>query len=74
MGPASSSAAPLDRNRLIRADTDHPPAKALTRMLEVTFGPRAVNRRGVRHPGREAGGHFRRVGRPVRGRIRSAAA
>lgn len=32
----------LGRNRLIRANTDHPAAKALTQLLEVTFGPRAV--------------------------------
>lgn len=30
------------RNRLIRANVDHPAAKALTQLLEVTFGPRAV--------------------------------
>lgn len=33
---------PLGRNRLIRASTDHPAAKALTQLLEVTFGPRVV--------------------------------
>lgn len=32
----------LGRNRLIRANVDHPAAKALTQLLEVTFGPRAV--------------------------------
>lgn len=32
----------LGRNRLIRAGVDHPAAKALTQLLEVTFGPRAV--------------------------------
>ena len=32
----------LGRNRLVRADTAHPAASALTRLLEVTFGPRAV--------------------------------
>lgn len=32
----------LGRNRLIRANADHPAAKALTQLLEVTFGPRAV--------------------------------
>lgn len=32
----------LGRNRLIRANTDHPAASALTQLLEVTFGPRAV--------------------------------
>lgn len=32
----------LGRNRLIRANTAHSAAKALTQLLEVTFGPRAV--------------------------------
>ncbi len=32
----------LGRNRLIRANTAHPAAKALTQLLEVTFGPRVV--------------------------------
>ncbi|MGH3414657.1 MAG: winged helix-turn-helix domain-containing protein [Marmoricola sp.] len=32
----------LGRNRLIRAAADHPAATALTQLLEVTFGPRAV--------------------------------
>jgi DNA-binding transcriptional ArsR family regulator len=30
------------RNRLVRANTDHPAASALTRLLELTFGPRVV--------------------------------
>lgn len=30
------------RNRLLRANTSHPAAAALTSLLEVTFGPRAV--------------------------------
>ncbi len=30
------------RNRLIRANVDHPAAKALAQLLEITFGPRAV--------------------------------
>lgn len=30
------------RNRLVRADTSHPATAALTQLLEVTFGPRAV--------------------------------
>jgi hypothetical protein len=30
------------RNRLIRANLDHPAARALTQLLEITFGPRAV--------------------------------
>lgn len=33
---------PLGRNRLVRADTEHPAAAALRRLLEITFGPRAV--------------------------------
>jgi predicted nucleotidyltransferase len=32
----------LGRNRLLRANTDHPAAPALTQLLEVTFGPRSV--------------------------------
>lgn len=32
----------LGRNRLIRANVEHPAATALTQLLEVTFGPRAV--------------------------------
>jgi DNA-binding transcriptional ArsR family regulator len=32
----------LGRNRLVRANTAHPAAPALTRLLEVTFGPKAV--------------------------------
>jgi predicted transcriptional regulator len=32
----------LGRNRLVRADVSHPAAAALTALLEVTFGPRAV--------------------------------
>jgi len=32
----------LGRNRLVRAGTTHPAAKALTQLLEVTFGPKAV--------------------------------
>jgi predicted nucleotidyltransferase len=30
------------RNRLIRANLDHPAARALTQLLEITFGPKAV--------------------------------
>jgi hypothetical protein len=30
------------RNRLIRANVDHPASKALTQLLEITFGPRVV--------------------------------
>lgn len=32
----------LGRNRLLRAATAHPAAPALTKLLEVTFGPRAL--------------------------------
>ena len=32
----------LGRNRLVRANTTHPAAPALTQLLELTFGPRAV--------------------------------
>lgn len=32
----------LGRNRLIHANAAHPAAKALTQLLEVTFGPRAI--------------------------------
>jgi hypothetical protein len=32
----------IGRNRMIRANTDHPVAKPLTHLLEVTFGPRVV--------------------------------
>jgi len=32
----------LGRNRLIRANLDHPVADSLARLLEITFGPRAV--------------------------------
>lgn len=32
----------LGRNRLIRANADHPAADALTQLLEITFGPRVV--------------------------------
>lgn len=32
----------LGRNRLLRANTSHPAAPALTQLLEVTFGPKAV--------------------------------
>lgn len=33
---------PLGRNRLLRANIEHPAAPALTQLLEVTFGPRVV--------------------------------
>ena len=32
----------LGRNRLVRANTAHPGAPALTQLLELTFGPKAV--------------------------------
>ena len=32
----------LGRNRLLRPNLDHPATSALTQLLEVTFGPRAV--------------------------------
>ena len=32
----------LGRNRLVRANTSHPATPALTQLLEVTFGPKAV--------------------------------
>lgn len=32
----------LGRNRLLRADLTHPASQPLTRLLELTFGPRAV--------------------------------
>ncbi|WP_235174559.1 ArsR family transcriptional regulator [Tomitella biformata] len=32
----------LGRNRLVRANTSHPAAPALTQLLEITFGPKVV--------------------------------
>jgi predicted nucleotidyltransferase len=32
----------LGRNRMVRANTKHPAAAALTQLLEITFGPKAV--------------------------------
>jgi DNA-binding transcriptional ArsR family regulator len=32
----------LGRNRMVRANMDHPAASALTQLLEVTFGPKVV--------------------------------
>lgn len=43
----------LGRNRLIRANRDHPAADSLTRLLEVTFGPRAVISEEFAIPGAE---------------------
>lgn len=44
----------LGRNRLIRANTDHPAAPALTQLLEVSFGPRAVIAEEFAVPGANA--------------------
>lgn len=41
----------LGRNRLIRADVNHPAAGALTQLLEITFGPRAVVAEELAVPG-----------------------
>ena len=43
----------LGRNRLIRANIDHPAAKALTQLLEATFGPRVVIAEEFAIPGAE---------------------
>ena len=43
----------LGRNRLLRANTGHPAAAALTQLLEVTFGPRAVVAEEFAIPGAE---------------------
>ena len=43
----------LGRNRLLRANTSHPAASALTQLLEVTFGPRAVVAEEFAIPGAE---------------------
>lgn len=42
------------RNRLIRANLDHPAARALTGLLEITFGPRAVIAEEFAIPGAQA--------------------
>jgi DNA-binding transcriptional ArsR family regulator len=44
---------PLGRNRLVRANTAHPAAKALAELLEVTFGPKAVVAEEFAIPGAE---------------------
>lgn len=44
----------LGRNRLVRANARHPAAKALTQLLEVTFGPRAVIAEEFAIPGARA--------------------
>lgn len=41
-GSGLISSRTLGRNRLVRANTAHPAAPALTRLLEVTFGPKVV--------------------------------
>jgi len=43
----------LGRNRLVSANTAHPAAAALTQLLEVTFGPRAVIAEEFAIPGAE---------------------
>jgi len=43
----------LGRNRLLRANTTHPAAPALTQLLEVTFGPKAVVAEEFAIPGAE---------------------
>lgn len=42
----------LGRNRLIRANVEHPAATALAQLLEVTFGPRVVIAEEFAIPGR----------------------
>jgi predicted nucleotidyltransferase len=43
----------LGRSRLVRANTEHPAASALTQLLEVTFGPKAVIPEEFKLPGVE---------------------
>lgn len=43
----------LGRNRLLRANTNHPAAAALTHLLEVTFGPKVVIAEELAIPGVE---------------------
>jgi predicted nucleotidyltransferase len=43
----------LGRNRLVRASPDHPAAPALTQLLEVTWGPKAVVAEQFTIPGAE---------------------
>ena len=43
----------LGRNRLVRANPDHPAAEPLTRLLEVSFGPRVVIAEEFAIPGAE---------------------
>ena len=43
----------MGRNRLLHANTSHPAAPALTQLLEVTFGPKAVVAEEFAIPGAE---------------------
>jgi predicted nucleotidyltransferase len=43
----------LGRNRLVRANTAHPAARALTQLLEITFGPKVVVAEEFAIPGAE---------------------
>lgn len=43
----------LGRNRLVRANAEHPASSALTQLLELTFGPRAVIAEEFAVPGAE---------------------
>lgn len=43
----------LGRTRLVRANTSHPATSALTRLLEVTFGPREIIAQEFAIPGAE---------------------
>lgn len=52
-GAALVSSRRLGRNRMIRANVDHPAADPLARLLEITFGPRAVIAEEFAIPGAE---------------------
>ena len=52
-GPALLASRTSGRNRLLRADTSHPAAPALTQLLEITFGPKAVVAEEFAIPGAE---------------------
>jgi predicted nucleotidyltransferase len=43
----------LGRNRLVRANTEHPATAALTQLLELTFGPKAIIAEEFAIPGAE---------------------
>jgi len=43
----------LGRNRLVRANTEHPATTALTQLLELTFGPKAIIAEEFAIPGAE---------------------